>query len=150
MSSYLLLGCTLAKNSDGKNEMDIEKSKVSDKVHTLIDTPEEFRVILRESMPALEVSITSSEENAQNHQSHTVIVKLNNFSVILNIHRNGNQILGSRQVDFPFNITNAHKEVLDFMADNLYRISLGNNEQDHDIHEVKRHKHIQLAANMVR
>lgn len=118
-------------------------------IQTLVDTPEEFKAITKDSTPALEVSIISQEAN-QSHQSHIVTVKLDNFSVKLNIHRNGNQISGSRQVDRPFKITNAHKNLLDNLANELYQLSPGNNEQVNGNRNATPSKHIQLAANMVR
>jgi hypothetical protein len=144
VTSYLLLG--FSQVSAQGNEMNFEETKLSRKIQVLVDTPEEFRAISRDSMPALDVSITSSQEKPKNHQSHTVTVKLDNYTVRLNIHRNGNQISGSRQVDIPFNITQEHTNALDLMTDSLYRISLGNND---DNRKAKPHKHIQLAANMV-
>ena len=70
----------------------------SKKVQVLVDKLEDlrFKAISRESISVLEVSITSSPEKPKNHQSHTVTVKMDNSTVNLNIHRNGNQILVSQ------------------------------------------------------
>ncbi len=135
--------------SDKGNEMVLEEADLSNKVQVLVDKPEEFKAISRESVPVLEVSITSSPEKPKNHQSHTVTVKMDNSTVNLNIHRNGNQILVSRKVNFPFEITNAQKNALELMSVYLYLFSLGNDEQAHGTRKAKQHRHIQLAADMV-
>jgi hypothetical protein len=148
----LVASCFLQGTSqvpDKVNAENFEEADLVRKIQVLVDTPEEFKAISTESIPVLEVSITSSPEKQKNHQLHTVTIKLDNSAVRLNIHRNGNQIAASRQVDVNFTITNAQKDALELMSINLYRFSLGNNEQDHGTRRAKPHKHIQLAAYMV-
>jgi hypothetical protein len=147
--AYSLAPGVFANISDRAYERETEETDLSKTIQVLVDTPEEFKAISKELFPLLEVSITSSPEKPKNHQSHTVIIRLDKATVKLIIHRNGNQILTSRQVDFPFKISNAQKNALESMSVNIYRFSLGKNKLDHGSRKNNQHRHIQLAANMV-
>jgi hypothetical protein len=147
--AYSLAPGVFANISDKGYAKKIEGADLSKTIQVLVNTPDEFKAISKESIPVLEVSITSSPEKPKNHQSHTVIISLDNSTVKLIIHRNGNQILASRQVDFPFKFTNAQKNALESMSIDIYRFSLGKNEWDHGSRKKQQHRHIQLAANMV-